>query len=121
MTEKGQWIYRLLDLSLGSQWVVETGVPRFGRRGVKNRAVSEDAIIGRLLTGLLWGCFCLGGRPKQLISGTESSEGEVETVCIGMGISPGPLVPLSPFSSSPWVDGLDLHGVNQHGHLVLPA
>ena len=60
-----------------------------------------------------------GGRPKQLILGTESVEAEVETAWAGMGISPAPLVLLSHFSSSPWVDGLALHGVDQLRQEVL--
>lgn len=66
-----------------------------------------------------WAASASGGRSKQPISGTESRETEVETAWVGMGISSGPLVPLSYFSSSPRVDGLDLHRVGQLRPMVL--
>ena len=78
----------------------------------------RDAFTAHLLTE---SCFCLRRKQEQLSSGTESSEEEVETAWVGLGISQEPLVPLSHFSSSPpWVEGLDLSGVNQLRPRLLP-
>lgn len=87
------------------------GVPRFGRKGVKNTVMFEG-YHRRTPPHCSGAAPAYAGGRNSPFQELRTVKEEVEIAWVGMGILPGPLVPLSRFSSSPWVDGLYLSHIH---------